>query len=254
MRAGASPDGWTWVVNAAHGIYRWNVYKQNWEQIPGGLIQVSAASKDRAMGVNSAQQIFLWENNAWRQLPGAATWAATCDNDERWVVNVAGNIYRGNHATNNWVQIPGALKNIDCQNANRVIGTNSADVMFVYENENWQQLPRAATRATIVHDKAYCINSADGISLATSKFLHLLLPPEPWPVNSPLGIKCSEQLLRFRSRTTNCGSSIRASKSTAGLTVIGKYCLVPLSELAPVLMDGPGLSTRRVAFTIGTLT
>ncbi len=47
VKVGASPDGWTWVVNSADKIYRFNKINNNWDLMPGELIQISAISKDR---------------------------------------------------------------------------------------------------------------------------------------------------------------------------------------------------------------
>lgn len=45
VRVGASPDGWTWIVNSADEIFRWNPYDEFWEKMPGALVQVNANSK-----------------------------------------------------------------------------------------------------------------------------------------------------------------------------------------------------------------
>lgn len=183
VRVGASPDGWTWVVNSADNIYRWNVLKNNWDQIQGALTQIDAISKDRgncsnrkqekivnrkfpfnvAIGVNRANNIYLWENNAWKQLPGAAVWAGIGDGDERWVVNAAQQIYRWNHSTNNWDLMPGAAVNIDVQNPCRVIVTNSKNQIFIWKNNAWKLLTGAGTRSTINEDHYYTVNSAQKI-------------------------------------------------------------------------------------------
>lgn len=163
VRVGASPDGWTWVVNKADEVYRWNLNKQNWDKMPGALVQISAISKDRALGVNRNQNIFLWENNAWTQLPGLAIWAAIGDGDERWVVNKQQSIFRWNHSTNTWDQVPGAANNIDVQNPCRVIATNAAHQIYIWKNNNWQLITGSGTRSTITEDEYYTVNSAQQI-------------------------------------------------------------------------------------------
>lgn len=47
VRVGASPDGWTWVVNREDQIYRWHKINNNWEGMPGALVQIDAISRDR---------------------------------------------------------------------------------------------------------------------------------------------------------------------------------------------------------------
>jgi hypothetical protein len=161
VRVGASPDGWSWVVNGAGNIFRFNVDTQAFEQIPGGLVQINAISKDSAIGVNGADNIFLWVNNAWKQLPGAATWAAIGDGDERWVINRQQQIFRWNHQQDTWEQIPGGATYVDVQNKDRVIVTNAGQNMFVFKNGGWHVLTGGCIRATLNEEKFFCVNGAD---------------------------------------------------------------------------------------------
>lgn len=115
------------------------------------------------MGVNSAGNIYLWENNKWTQQPGAATWAGIGDGDERWVVNKAHQIYRWNHSNKNWDLMPGAADNIDVQNPCRVIVTNAANQIYIWKNNNWQLLTGAGTRSTINENNYYTVNTAQQI-------------------------------------------------------------------------------------------
>lgn len=116
-----------------------------------------------ALGVNRSGGIYLWENNSWRQLPGAATWAAIGEGDERWVINSAQQIYRWNHSRNDWDRMPGAAVNVDVQNPCRVIVTNAANRMYVWKNNNWSLLTGAGTRSTIDNNFYYTVNSAQQI-------------------------------------------------------------------------------------------
>lgn len=111
------------------------------------------------MGVNRGHAIYLWSNNAWKQLPGAATWAGIGDGDERWVVNSAQQIFRWNHQINNWNHMPGAAVNIDVQNPCRVIMTNAMHQMFIWRNNNWQMISGAGTRASINETHYFTVNS-----------------------------------------------------------------------------------------------
>lgn len=113
--------------------------------------------------MNRAGAIFLWQNNAWTQLPGAATWAGIGDGDERWVINIAQQIFRWNHFRNNWDLMPGAAINIDVQNPCRVIVTNAADQMFVWKNNNWTLLNGAGTRSSITDDSYFTVSKSQQI-------------------------------------------------------------------------------------------
>lgn len=116
-----------------------------------------------ALGVNRRGEIFLWENNAWTKLPGAATWAGIGDGDERWVINSAQQIYRWNLSRKDWDHMPGAAVNVDVQNPCRVIVTTSSSQMYIWKNNNWQLLTGAGTRATITESNYYHVNSAQQI-------------------------------------------------------------------------------------------
>ena len=116
-----------------------------------------------ALGVNRADNIYLWENNAWTKLPGAATWAGIGDGDERWVINRAQQIFRWNHSRNDWDRMPGAAVNIDVQNPCRVIVTNASKKMYIWKNNNWQQLSGSGTRSSLNEKNYFTVNDAGQI-------------------------------------------------------------------------------------------
>jgi len=185
VHVGASPDGWGWVVNTNNDVFRFNKDKGNtFEQIPGQkLVQISVASKDRALGVNKAGDIWLWENNAWKQLPGAATWAGIGVDDERWVVNAGQQIFRWNKCRNDWDIICGAAVNIDVQNANRVIITNKEGVISVWKNNAWSVIvvPGTATRASINENMGFLVTPAQNIWFAKFNADGVSLAAFAWP-------------------------------------------------------------------------
>jgi len=163
VSVGASADGRTWVVNRTGQIFRFNLTTKKWDLIPGQLKQISAMSGDKALGVNAAGGIFLYENNKWIQLPGAATWAGIGDGDERWVVNSSQQIYRWNPFTNVWDRVPGAAVNVDVQNPCRVIVTNAANQIYIWKDNVWERLTGAGKRSTLNGIRYYTVNSYDEI-------------------------------------------------------------------------------------------
>lgn len=46
-RVAACSDGWTWAVNSGDKVFRWNVVINDWDLMPGLLVQISAVSRDR---------------------------------------------------------------------------------------------------------------------------------------------------------------------------------------------------------------
>lgn len=111
------------------------------------------------MGVNRAGSIYLWENDTWTKQPGAATWAAIGDGDERWVINSQQQIFRWNHSKKSWDRMPGAAVNIDVQNSRRVIVTNAVNQIYIWKNNNWQLIKGSGTRSTINKNKYFTVNS-----------------------------------------------------------------------------------------------
>jgi len=180
---GASPDGWGWVVSREDNVYRFNKDKGVFEQILGQpLVQISAASKDRALGVNKAGDIWLWENNAWKQLPGNAMWAGIGVDDDRWVVNSIHQIFRWNKNINNWDLMPGSAVNVDVQNANRVILTNKEQLMYVWKNGAWNYLTGAtATKSSLNENMGFYVNKEQNIAFSKFNADGISLAPFAWP-------------------------------------------------------------------------
>jgi len=185
FRVGASPDGWTWVVNINNDVYRFNKDKGGFEQIPGQkLVQISAASKDRALGVNSAGNIWLWENNVWKQIPGGAMWAGIGVDDDRWVVNSGHQIFRWNKVKNDWDLMPGAAVNVDVQNADRVTITNKEGNFWVWKNNEWKLIPSGTSAKSSVNENmGFYINKDTNQLIFFSKFNAdgISLAPFAWP-------------------------------------------------------------------------
>jgi hypothetical protein len=163
VRIAASRDGWAWLTTSDDSIYRFNKNKQVWDLMPGKLRQISAASKDSAFGVAGDMTIWLWKDNQWNHQPGAATWAAIGEDDDRWVVASDQTIYRWNHKNGAWDNIPGAAKTIDVQNADRVIVATADSHMYYWSNNAWHLMTGGCWRATLNYDTFYCIHTAEGI-------------------------------------------------------------------------------------------
>jgi len=160
VQVGTSPDGWTWVINRADQIFRFDTNIQNWANIPGGLVQINALSHDDAHGVNRGNNIYLWRGGKWNQLPqGAdkglpvgASWASIGLDDERWAVGPNDDIVRWNNQASKWDQMPGAAVSIDVHSPGRIVVVNRANQVhaWVPETKAWKELVgKTAKRATI---------------------------------------------------------------------------------------------------------
>lgn len=95
------------------------------------FICLSAAGKDRALGITPDHKIWLWDGSGqWTQLPGLAVYGSIGQNDERWVVNAEYANYRWNHQSGNWELIPGIATTIDVLGPNKVIKTDIYICMY----------------------------------------------------------------------------------------------------------------------------
>jgi len=159
VNVGASPDGWSWVVNRADDIFRYNPDTDSWQHIPGKLVQVSALSKDEAIGVNRLKNIYLWRNGAWQHVPhgggkglgNGAIWTALGPNDERWAIGPYHGIWRWDNKAAKWVAQPGGATTIDVHSPGRIVVTNKGNQAYTWikVKKQWQHLAgKTAARAT----------------------------------------------------------------------------------------------------------
>jgi len=157
VNVGASLDGWAWVVNRAGKIYRFNANTQSWDNIPGDLGQISALSKDEALGANGqsppATSVYWWKNGTWNPVPGwTLRWASIGQNDERWVIGWGDSIWRWDHQINFWAKQPGAAVTVDVHSPSRVVVMNKENQVYAWlpEQKTWKLLEgKAAKRATV---------------------------------------------------------------------------------------------------------
>jgi len=160
-RIAASPDGWSWITSTNDDIYRMNPDTGSWETMPGSMWQISAISKDSAIGVTRQNAVYLWQNDAWHrmQVPGSGKGAWVCigEEDERWMVLVDRSIWRWNHDQNDWVHMPGNAVRIDCQSPDKIVKTDNDQFMHVWRKKDWVMLPGRGVRATVGNKNVYTV-------------------------------------------------------------------------------------------------
>jgi hypothetical protein len=181
IKVAASPDGWAWAINTTNNVFRYNVDTKVWDFLPGILAEISAMSRDRALGIAKDYSIWVFEKDigTWKQMPGGATSCGIGDGDERWVVNEKTmQIFRWNHATNVWDLIPGGASYVDVQNPCRVIVSNIHQQMFLRKNNAWIHLPGAAAkgRAGISEKHFFAVNDKQEIYRGEFKEDHFQCP------------------------------------------------------------------------------
>jgi len=169
-KLGASPDGWTWMATDAGSIYRFNDDKYAWEVIhPGGWLgQISGQSKDSAIGIGGGSALYQytgpgpWFVNVHPEMNGRSKWIAICDNNEKWLIDTKGFIYRYNPTAKVFDRMPGMdAATIDCQNNNRVAFTSDQGLVYHWVNNGWKQINRHGKRATVGPDSLFFVNQIE---------------------------------------------------------------------------------------------
>jgi peptidoglycan hydrolase-like protein with peptidoglycan-binding domain len=136
LRIAVAPDGVPWIVNSAGNIFRRtsnSATSGGWELMPG-------LGKDIAIGRNGVvgligfglvggagdRSIHRWNGSDWDWVSGGAVRIAVGPSGDPWVVNSAGEIYRGDFA-GNWELLPGRARDIGIGEGNYawIIGTDS---------------------------------------------------------------------------------------------------------------------------------
>lgn len=154
----AASDGWAWHVGTGGGIWRWNVDKGDWEGVPGNKKMISSWSKDLAIGVNNAGEVWLWQSGSWSQVGSQAKWASVGEGGERWMVLNEGSIWRWEN--DHWERQVGRsdAETIDVQSANRIVMTNKDKNIFLWRGGEWQELLGLAQSATISNTHIYSVS------------------------------------------------------------------------------------------------
>jgi virginiamycin B lyase len=125
-------------ISVFSGTVAQGVPASGWLQVPGGLTQVSAGSLTQVWGVNSAGNIYNFQNGGWVQIPGGLSCVSAAADGTVWGVNSQGNIYRRDGS--NWTQIAGGLSQISVGSATQVWGVNSAGNIYQWNGSGWTQV------------------------------------------------------------------------------------------------------------------
>jgi virginiamycin B lyase len=153
----ASVSGITMFVPDAQAVP-----SSGWLQVPGGLTQVSAGSLNQVWGVNSAGNIYNFQNGNWTQIPGGLSCVSAAADGTVWGVNGAGDIYRLDGGS--WTLIPGSLSQISVGSATQVWGVNSGGNIYQWTGSDWTQIPGSLSWVSTAADgTVWGVNSGGNI-------------------------------------------------------------------------------------------
>ena len=164
-----------WGVNRNDNIYKY-LGNNNWQQIPGGLVNIDVSDKDRVWGVNRGQNIYRWTGSNWQQISGKLIQVSVGESGV-WGVNAANNIYyrTGTYgdvdtAGSGWQQVPGKLKWIS-SGSGLVVGVNSANNIYYRAGisadnpvgTNWVRVSGGLMQIEVNKDEVVGTNTANNI-------------------------------------------------------------------------------------------
>ena len=145
------PDGEIWGINQAQEIYctLWFWSSNNPEyydrcaingtfsSIPGSLTSLTIGNWQQVWGLNARNEIYRFNHrtNRFEQIPGELKTIAAGP-DEVWGVNSQNQIYRFNWSTERFEQVQGSLKTITVGFNNEIWGLNSQGRIFRYDRVN----------------------------------------------------------------------------------------------------------------------
>ena len=138
-----------WGVNSGNAIYKCKrpCLGGAWEQVPGGLTQLSADDQ-YVYGVASDDTIWRMNEDGtgnWERLPGGLTNISASGKDWVWGVNRNGNVYRcAKPCSGSWIEDDGILKQAAADD-NNVWGVKSNREIWkkpVNGSGTWERIPR----------------------------------------------------------------------------------------------------------------
>jgi len=126
-------DGAMWGINSSQQIYMYNTQTQSFQEAPGDLMQVAVGSNGAVWGVNSSDQVFRYDssNQSWDYIPsGNLATIAVGADGDVWGLNSAQQIFHFNTTTQSFQEIPGDLAQIAVGFDGAVWGVNSSGQVY----------------------------------------------------------------------------------------------------------------------------
>jgi len=176
-----------WCTNANDDVfyYYYGWTSNRWEKVPDPtkLVMVSVGKGQYVWGINREGDIFKTNETTkkWVKMPGKAM-NLSCGRDGAcWCVNSNCEVFRWVSKDmlgydGHWEQMPGALRQISVYNNHTVIGTNTNDDIWYWDQSinNWKQFAGSLRHVSVGssnYDHVWGINSLGEIWYHRSKVL-----------------------------------------------------------------------------------
>ncbi|MBV9764579.1 MAG: hypothetical protein JOZ48_07015, partial [Acidobacteriaceae bacterium] len=126
-------DGTVWGINSSQQIYMYNTQTQSFQQAPGDLMHVAVGSNGAVWGVNSSEQVFRYDSSiqSWDFISsGNLASIAVGADGDVWGLNSAQQIFHFDTTTQSFQEIPGDLAQIAVGFDGAVWGVNSSGQVY----------------------------------------------------------------------------------------------------------------------------
>ncbi|MEM7134025.1 MAG: tectonin domain-containing protein [Chloroflexota bacterium] len=133
-------DGSIWGTNVNNQVYRRAASATSWQRMTlpvAGLKQVDALDYDRAVGVTTADRIYLYDGNSWTQLPGGLKHVSYGIDGSLWGTNVNNQVYRRTATATTWQRMTlpvSGLTQVDALDYNRAAGVTVDDIVYHFDD------------------------------------------------------------------------------------------------------------------------
>lgn len=133
QKISASDDGAVWAVTASQQVYRLSPGAEEWEQMPGALVDIAAVSASEAWGINASQQAMRFDasRKTWQFVTGGLTHIAARGSDVWGLLNSSIYRYPGRDGVT-WQSIEGELADLSVGSATSIWGVGPDHKVWKY--------------------------------------------------------------------------------------------------------------------------
>ncbi len=144
--ASASADGSAWgaAASALQELSPSTMALNTWHQIPGQLMQLSAASDGNVWGLNMFGQIYTFDPRLqqWLSIPGTLAQITVARNGVVWGVNPEGSVYRYDYANSDWDRMPGTMAQVNAADNGDVWAVDARGTAYQFNasSQSWVEM------------------------------------------------------------------------------------------------------------------
>ena len=168
IRLDVDPDGYPWIINSEHEIWRLSHF--GWERIPGRAhdIGIGADGSVWVLGTTERRggyEVFRYTGFGWQKVHGTGVRIDVDPNGVPWVINHDDEIFRLSNGA--WQEMPGLAKDIGigADGSVWVIGSNEREGgygIYFWNNSGWKKVSGSARQISVGPDGSPWVVNRDG--------------------------------------------------------------------------------------------